>query len=168
MKYYFFVILVLSFFTHLSYALGLADFTPSFLLPKESQAIKNNNSAIINNNPSINNVIINKCDQPIVENKLFPNSVVYKQIESSNNLNITVLANNKHLMTEKPIDDNRSIDNNSIFTINPTTVNQTALQDQEVRNAINSYKSTYMLSIKPEDNINMSMGLNELQLSIKY
>ena len=147
-----------------SFSLGLADFVPSFLTTKQnvnqakSIAINNNESSnvqlAVNTNASSN---VAYCDN--LKNRGFHSSVFCAQNESQNRLNVAPL-NSNNATSANVISNDTSVPQ--------TTVNQSTLQDQELKNAMSRYNSTYMLSIQPQNDVKMNVGVNQLQLNIKY
>lgn len=140
-------------------ALGVSDFVPKFLLPKSNPATQNNNETTnnVNNN---NSLLINGNSTDYCNNG---------QLMSSS----SVFCTNKQESYNFGGDGTISADNSSVLVpknqaIPTPSANQDALQDQGLKNAMNKYKSNYSLSLQPNDNVKMDVGINQLELNIKY
>lgn len=155
-------------------AIGLADFVPNFLATK--QANKNSSNKYKNNEqaklaaPYYTSSQISKNSQKISKmsnycsdtNGAVSGSVFCKKHFHESNVRLTDLA-------KKP----SSVDPSDPTRITNIAPNQTAMQSQDLKNALNKYTNNFMLSVQPKKDLDIGMGvteqgLNELQFKMKY
>lgn len=154
-------------------AIGLADFVPNFLATnqsnKSSSKYKNNEqgklaatyypSSPTNKSPQKIRKMSNYCSD---SNGAVSGSVFCKKHFHESNVRLTDIA--KEPTAVDPSDPSR------ITNLSP---NQTAMQSQDLKNALNKYTNNFMLSVQPKKDIDIGMGvtdkgLNELQFKMKY
>ncbi|MFN8769834.1 MAG: hypothetical protein ACK5Z5_08265 [Neisseriaceae bacterium] len=156
-----------------SFAIGLADFVPNFLTPKP-QAKKNiiqktNESAKINR-------IIDPRSNPVTTKVQQPKKATNYCYNTDGTVSNSVFCKNYKVESDVHLADisRRPILANLPETTNPDLApKQTAMQSQEFRTALNRYNSSFMLSVHPQQNLGIGMGVteqgfNQFQFNLKY
>lgn len=143
-----------------TFALGLADYVPEFIMPSQEDPdlpvkplveVKRNAS----DTTSYCNRMQNKGDNVFCEKKV--NTAIAKAMTYKGNA----------------VADNSSIVENSVTgNYAKSTVNQNALQDQPTRDVIQKSGNNFLVPIKPSDSVNFNVNptnLNQqLEVNIKY
>jgi hypothetical protein len=143
-----------------TWALGLADFVPGFIEPKATESSDPNlpikplvNSKRNSSSGSGGSWYCNRT-QGDVSNNVFCNN------EVDTNGRVITYGNNANADKSKVVD----------ITSNPaqTTANQSALLDQSTKNELDKSKNNFSLPIQPSKDVNMNVGQNQLDVTIKY
>ncbi len=153
-----------------SMALALADFVPKFLLVKSNSSTQTNNATNTQTNNATNtynndfttNAVsgTNYCDngQYMSSSSVFCNNKKESYLFGGD---IPGISSSSSVSSDT--------NSSNVAPKTPTSsANQNALQGQELKNAMNKYKSNYNWSIEPSENVKMNVGINQLQLNIKY
>jgi hypothetical protein len=132
-----------------AYSLDIIDFVPSILLPNNT---KSSESARFSGSSEVycNRVSNTTKDSVFCNGSNSVESLVFLGISDSN-----------------PTDNTPITDNTSKQSSLSSWANQSALQDQELKNAL-SKDSPYGIPLKPNSNVNMNINSNKVQFNIKY
>ncbi|MBY0379375.1 MAG: hypothetical protein K2P99_03125 [Burkholderiales bacterium] len=146
-----------------TFAVGLADYIPSFLIANQNNSKSSHNHQINTSMVGVNNYQSVTGDNT-ESNNFCKRSRVYSVFCEQKNESSLGMG---RISTD--------IESPAKFLkpkIN-TDPNQTSFQSQDLRSALNKYNSSYMLNITPKDNMSVGLGmtntgLNQLQFNMKY
>ena len=153
---FFIYCLFLIFLTYKSMAVNMSDSVPGFLMPgiqesSESTVIAKTSVEAKRNTSGSNTVYCNREDS----DNIFCNK---------NNANLqrrgSINYNN-----DKNSDKTKMVD---VSTSAKTSSNQSALQDQHTRDALQQQQNNLSLPIKPSKDVDVNVGQQQVQIKIKY
>ena len=147
----------LIFCIHQSIAVNMSNFVPSFLQPgvkenSDSTAPAKPLGEVKSNTESTPNTYCNRDDS---------NNIFCNQNKSDIPNRQSINYNN-----DKNSDKTKVVDMTS--TSAKTSSNQTALQDQHTRDALQQQQNNLSVPIKPSKNVDINVGQQQVQVKIKY
>lgn len=154
------IFILVTLYSSIGYALGLADFVPGFLSTHSSE--------------SSDNLPV----KPLVDTKrnASANKTWYcNRVQQNAAANVFCNKNNGSA-TVKFVDVNSGedgdktaiIDNSASGNYAQSSSNQGALQDQSTRNALAQRNGQFAVPIQPSKNVNLNVNQQQIQVQIKY
>ena len=166
MKFYFVMLLVL-FKINNCYALGLADFVPGFLVPSNV-----NEAGLADDTLPVKPLV------DVKRNSSQTNSWYCARSQAGgarsnvfcNKDSSSAVAQALTYESNPTADRNKVVDNSvtgSKLNLN-TSSNQSTLQDQQLKNAINKNQNNFLVPIQPSNDVKMKINAQQVQFNIQY
>ena len=149
------------------FAVGLADYVPSFLVASQNNSKSSNNYP---SNSSINTPMLVGINDKQSATVYSGNSNDFCKNSGADSV---FCKQDNESATSKVSDASVESTSNPLKPKINTDPNLTSLQSQDLREALSKYNSGYMFNIAPKDNMSIGIGgtergLNQLQFNMKY